>query len=98
VGMVDHSRKLPDQLSGGQKQRVAIARALVTRPDLVLADEPTANLDHDTAMTIIRLMKTIRDKLGTTFVFSTHDARIINEVESIYRLEDGVLKPGVKGI
>ena len=98
VGMIDHSRKLPDQLSGGQKQRVAIARALVTRPDLVLADEPTANLDHDTAMTIIRLMKTIRDRMGTTFVFSTHDARIINEVESIYRLEDGVLKPGVRGV
>lgn len=92
VGMTDHRRKKPDQLSGGQKQRVAIARALVTRPDLVLADEPTANLDHDTAMTIIHLMKAIRDKLRTTFVFSTHDARIIGEVESIFRLEDGRLK------
>jgi len=92
VGMTDQRRKKPDQLSGGQKQRVAIARALVTRPDLVLADEPTANLDHDTAMTIIRLMKAIRDKLRTTFVFSTHDARIIGEVESIFRLEDGSLK------
>ncbi len=92
VGMTDQRRKKPDQLSGGQKQRVAIARALVTRPDLVLADEPTANLDHDTAMTIIHLMKAIRDKLRTTFVFSTHDARIIGEVESIFRLEDGRLK------
>jgi putative ABC transport system ATP-binding protein len=92
VGMTDQRRKKPYQLSGGQKQRVAIARALVTRPDLVLADEPTANLDHDTAMTIIRLMKAIRDKLRTTFVFSTHDARIIGEVESIFRLEDGSLK------
>jgi putative ABC transport system ATP-binding protein len=92
VGMKDQRRKRPDQLSGGQKQRVAIARALVTRPELVLADEPTANLDHDTAMTIIRLMKAIRGQRGTTFVFSTHDARIIGEVESIFGLEDGVLK------
>ncbi len=98
VGMSEHSRKRPDQLSGGQKQRVAIARALVTRPELVLADEPTANLDHDTAMTIIRLMKAIRDKLRTTFVFSTHDARIIGEVESIFRLEDGSLKTDGKGL
>jgi putative ABC transport system ATP-binding protein len=98
VGMTDQRRKKPDQLSGGQKQRVAIARALVTRPDLVLADEPTANLDHDTAMTIIRLMKAIRDKLRTTFVFSTHDARIIGEVESIFRLEDGSLKTDGGGL
>jgi putative ABC transport system ATP-binding protein len=98
VGMTDHSRKKPDQLSGGQKQRVAIARALVTRPELVLADEPTANLDHDTAMTIIRLMKAIRDKLQTTFVFSTHDARIIGEVESVFRLEDGTLKTNGGGL
>jgi putative ABC transport system ATP-binding protein len=97
VGMSEHSRKLPDQLSGGQKQRVAIARALVTKPKLVLADEPTANLDHDTAMTIIRLMKAIRDRLQTTFVFSTHDPRIISEVESVYRLEDGILKPSAGG-
>ena len=98
VGLADRMHHRPNQLSGGQKQRVAIARALVTNPDLVLADEPTANLDRDTAMTIIHLMKAIRDKLRTTFVFSTHDARIINEVESVYRLEDGILKPGDGGI
>ena len=92
VGMIDQQNKKPDQLSGGQKQRVAIARALVTHPELVLADEPTANLDHDTAMNIIKLMRRIRDELHTTFLFSTHDARIIDDAESIYRIEDGVLK------
>jgi putative ABC transport system ATP-binding protein len=92
VGMGDQQHKRPDQLSGGQKQRVAIARALVTHPELVLADEPTANLDHDTAMGIIRLMKGIREELQTTFVFSTHDLRIIDEAERIYRIEDGHLQ------
>jgi len=92
VGMSDQRNKRPDQLSGGQKQRVAIARALVTHPDLVLADEPTANLDHDTAMSILGLMKRIRDELETTFVFSTHDNRIIGEAEVVFRIEDGVLK------
>jgi len=93
VGMSDQQKKFPDQLSGGQKQRVAIARALVTHPELVLADEPTANLDRDTAHTIIQLMKRIRDELGTTFVFSTHDARIIDQAEGIFRIEDGKLQP-----
>lgn len=97
VGMTDQQRKKPDQLSGGQKQRVAIARALVTDPELVLADEPTANLDHDTAMSILVLMKKIREELGTTFVFSTHDSRIIGEAESIYKMEDGMLKTNERG-
>jgi putative ABC transport system ATP-binding protein len=97
VGMSDQRKKMPDQLSGGQKQRVAIARALVTHPELVLADEPTANLDHVTAQAIIGLMKRIRDDFQTTFLFSTHDTRIIDQAETIYRIEDGVLKLNGKG-
>jgi putative ABC transport system ATP-binding protein len=91
VGMGEQMHKLPEQLSGGQKQRVAIARALVTNPKLVLADEPTANLDHETAYMIIRLMKQMRDEFGTTFIFSTHDTRIIGEAEIVCTLEDGRL-------
>jgi putative ABC transport system ATP-binding protein len=97
VGMSDQQNKRPDQLSGGQKQRVAIARALITNPELILADEPTANLDHETAMSILALMKNIRKELDTTFVFSTHDSRIIGEAESIYRMEDGTLKTNGNG-
>ena len=91
VGMLEQKNQMPEQLSGGQKQRVAIARALVTQPKLVLADEPTANLDHDTAYMILRLMKKMRDNFGITFIFSTHDTRIIGEAEIIYSLEDGRL-------
>ena len=91
VGMTDMRDKLPDQLSGGQKQRVAVARALVTEPELVLADEPTANLDHATAVTVLDLMKRMRDSSGTTFIFSTHDPRVMKEAEVIFTLDDGVL-------
>ena len=91
VGMADQAAKRPDQLSGGQKQRVAVARALVANSKLVLADEPTANLDHDTAYRIIALMKKMRDESGTTFVFSTHDPKIVNEAEVVFTLEDGRL-------
>ena len=92
VGMADQRNKYPDQISGGQKQRVAIARALVTNPELVLADEPTANLDSETAYAVIELMKRMKDDLGTTFIFSTHDQKIVGEAEIIYSLEDGRLK------
>lgn len=91
VGMSEQAHKRPDQLSGGQKQRVAVARALVGEPKLVLADEPTANLDHDTAHRILGLMKHMRSEYGTTFVFSTHDPKIMNEAEMIFVLEDGRL-------
>jgi putative ABC transport system ATP-binding protein len=92
VGMIEQKDKYPDQISGGQKQRVAIARALVTNPKLVLADEPTANLDHKTAYMVIELMKKMRDEFRTTFIFSTHDQKIVGEAEIIYMLEDGELK------
>src|SRR3990172_8427897 len=77
VGMTEQRNKYPDQISGGQKQRVAVARALVTNPKLVLADEPTANLDHKTAYMVIDLMKKMRDEFRTTFIFSTHDQKIV---------------------
>jgi putative ABC transport system ATP-binding protein len=91
VGMSSQSNKYPDQISGGQKQRVAVARALVTNPKLVLADEPTANLDHETAYRVLELMKKMRDELQTTFIFSTHDQKIVGEAEILYTLEDGKL-------
>jgi putative ABC transport system ATP-binding protein len=89
AGIRDQADKRPDQLSGGQKQRVAVARALVTNPKLVLADEPTANLDHETAYRIIGLMRQLRDEFGTTFIFSTHDPKIMAEAEVTFAIEDG---------
>lgn len=91
VGMAAHADKRPDQLSGGQRQRVAIARALVATPELVLADEPTANLDTETARQILGVMKQMRDARGTTFVFSTHDPRVVAEADLVFALEDGRL-------
>jgi putative ABC transport system ATP-binding protein len=91
VGVADQRDKYPAKLSGGQKQRIAVARALVTDPQLVLADEPTANLDHANASLVIGTMRHLRDTLGTTFLFSTHDARVMAEAEIVFRLEDGRL-------
>jgi len=97
AGIEGEADKRPDQLSGGQKQRVAVARALVTNPKLVLADEPTANLDHQTAYRIINLMRRLRDELGTSFVFSTHDPKIMGEAEVTFELEDGRLTRQAEG-
>jgi len=91
VGMGDQGNKYPSQISGGQKQRVAVARALVTNAKLVLADEPTANLDGETANRIINLMKKMRDEFNTTFVFSTHDPKVMKSAEIVFTLEDGKL-------
>lgn len=92
VGMEDQANKFPSQISGGQKQRVAVARALVTNAKLVLADEPTANLDRENAVRIISLMKDMRDNFNTTFIFSTHDPKVVENAETIFTLEDGMLQ------
>ncbi len=89
VGLAGHARHRPGELSGGQRQRVAVARALVTRPKIVLADEPTANLDSKTGETIIDLMKEMNRVEKTTFIFSTHDAKVMAHANSIVRLADG---------
>ena len=90
VGLSDFVKHRPDKLSGGQQQRVSIARALVTEPALVIADEPTANLDSDTAMKILDLMRSLNSEEQTTFIFSTHDQRLLNNVDQRIRLEDGI--------
>ncbi|MCX6110639.1 MAG: ABC transporter ATP-binding protein [Proteobacteria bacterium] len=89
VGMETYSTNLPDQLSGGQRQRVAIARALVQSPTLVLADEPTANLDSVNTHKIIDLMLDLNQKIGTSFLFSTHDEKLIDRVSRVIRIQDG---------
>ncbi len=89
VGLADRMRHKPAELSGGQRQRVAIARALVMRPPIVLADEPTANLDSATGESILGLMKRMNREFGTTFIFSTHDAGIVSIADHVIRLKDG---------
>ncbi len=91
VDMLDQKDKTPDKISGGQMQRVAIARALVTNPKIVFADEPTANLDSQTAHKIIELMKKIQKEHNTTFVFATHDEKIVSNVDRLITLVDGVI-------
>lgn len=91
VGLIDQSNQRSNELSGGQRQRVAIARALVTNPRIVLADEPTANLDSATGERIIDLMKRINQTHHTTFIFSTHDPQVMQHASRIIRLKDGRL-------
>jgi putative ABC transport system ATP-binding protein len=97
VGLSDFSHHRPDKLSGGQQQRVAIARALVTGPSLVIADEPTANLDSDTSRKIIGLMRNLNKEKGATFIFSTHDQRLLDQCDRLIKLEDGKIINGGNG-
>ncbi|MEO8500918.1 MAG: ABC transporter ATP-binding protein [Vicinamibacteria bacterium] len=89
VGLEDFMHHRPDELSGGQRQRVAVARALVTDPLIVLADEPTANLDSETGQAVIDLMLEINRSAGTTFIFSTHDPSVMSHARRVVRLVDG---------
>jgi len=91
VGLKDQINQRPFELSGGQRQRVAIARALVTRPTIVLADEPTANLDSETGDMILRLMKELNVIEKTTFVFSTHDPDILKYANGVLKIKDGLM-------
>ncbi len=89
VGLATHQKHRPNELSGGQRQRVAVARALVTEPQIVLADEPTANLDSVTGQAIIDLMRSLNEQKGTTFIFSTHDYKVMQHANAVVQLADG---------
>jgi putative ABC transport system ATP-binding protein len=91
VGIREYMRHRPAELSGGQRQRVAIARALVTNPDIVLADEPTANLDSVTGAQILELMKDMNARERTTFIFSTHDANVLKYARTAVKIKDGLI-------
>lgn len=91
VGLKDYFKHRPAELSGGQRQRVAIARALVSEPDIVLADEPTANLDSETGAQILNLMQEMNERLNTTFIFSTHDPNVLNYAKNVVKIKDGLI-------
>lgn len=89
VGLAGMEHRRPDQLSGGQQQRVAVARAIASKPALVLADEPTANLDSKTGTELVELMRELNEEQGVTFVFATHDPKVMERAKRIVRLVDG---------
>jgi len=97
VDLTDRANNRPDQLSGGQQQRIAIARALAPKPALILADEPTANLDTENGKQVMEIMKKLNQETGETFVFATHDPRVINYATRVVTLEDGVIVKDSKG-
>ncbi len=97
VGLADRSYHRPDQLSGGEQQRVAVARALSTRPLLVLADEPTANLDTENGKQVMETMVRLNQETGVTFVFATHDPRVIHYARRVVTLRDGLIDANGKG-
>jgi putative ABC transport system ATP-binding protein len=89
VGLAERARHRPDQMSGGEQQRVAIARALASRPLLILADEPTANLDTENGRQVMEIMQRLNEETGTTFIFATHDPRVIPYARRTIELRDG---------
>jgi putative ABC transport system ATP-binding protein len=91
VGLIDYIDHKPAELSGGQRQRVAIARALVTNPNIVLADEPTANLDSETSKSILELLSSLNESKQMTFIFSTHDPEVLNYAQKVVKIKDGLL-------
>ena len=91
VGLSDRAHHRPDQLSGGQQQRVAVARALATNPKLILADEPTANLDTENGKQVMEIMQKLNKETGVTFVFATHDPRVISYAKRVVTLRDGLI-------
>lgn len=95
LGLADHADKRPLELSGGQRQRVAIARAIAKKPAVVLADEPTANLDSETADRTIKAFQELQRTEKTSFIFSTHDAHLVGYARSIYRMKDGLFESSV---
>ncbi|NOY08700.1 MAG: ATP-binding cassette domain-containing protein, partial [Spirochaetes bacterium] len=91
IGLVSHLKHKPSELSGGQQQRVAIARALVKNPKIILADEPTANLDSKTGEGILDLMHTLNKQFDTTFIFATHDEMILRKTDRVIEIKDGIV-------
>ncbi len=96
VGLTDRTHHRPDQLSGGQQQRVAVARALATNPKLILADEPTANLDTENGRQVMDIMQKLNKDTGVTFVFATHDPRVISYANRVVTLQDGLIEKDSK--
>ncbi len=96
VGLGDKMDNKPTQLSGGQQQRVAVARALASKPDFVLADEPTANLDSKSATNLLDIMAKLNEEEGVTFIFSTHDQRVIDRAKRVITLEDGKIVSDIR--
>ncbi|MES0491619.1 MAG: ABC transporter ATP-binding protein [Leptospirales bacterium] len=92
VGLEGFEKRMPLELSGGQQQRVSIARALVKKPKIILADEPTANLDSKTSQDIIKLMKKLNADDGVTFIFSTHDKAVMDVAKKLYKIRDGMIE------
>jgi len=96
VDLTDRANNRPDQLSGGQQQRVAVARALAPKPTLILADEPTANLDTENGRQVMDIMQRLNKETGVTFVFATHDPRVISYARRVVTLHDGLIEKDSK--